>query len=150
MKTIPSNSALICGKEANTLKLREGYRVVSLRIIVRAPEGVLPVGGTPLNVTIPVVGRQFCRGVLRATRYPSVTSSGYRHLGPFGLRLTMSLRWAEVQAGEVVAPNRQTNGILFSFSQTAGRDSLTGHSFVGALRGPFFYWSFGFIQQTSS
>ncbi|EON92903.1 hypothetical protein MARLIPOL_09119 [Marinobacter lipolyticus SM19] len=57
MKTI-HKFRLESGKEPNTLKLREGYRVVRCEYVV-PQKGVYLWVEQPLNVDIPVVERQF-------------------------------------------------------------------------------------------
>ncbi|MFN2360803.1 MAG: hypothetical protein ABR522_06955 [Marinobacter sp.] len=110
MKTI-HKFRLECGKEANTLKLREGYRVVRCEYVV-PQKGVYLWVEQPLNVTVPVVERQF---VVVYSGDPVPVSYQYLDtaLDPFGPEAYHIFEVAEASAGQAVAPNRQTTPMLF-------------------------------------
>lgn len=110
MKTI-HKFRLDCGKEPNTLKLREGYRVVRCEYVV-PQKGVYLWVEQPLNVAIPVVERQF---VVVYSGDPVPTSYQYLDtaLDPFGPEAYHVFEVAEAPAGKVVAPHQQASPILF-------------------------------------
>lgn len=110
MKTI-HKFRLECGKEPNTLKLREGYRVVRCEYVV-PQKGVYLWVEQPLNVTIPVVERQF---VVVYSGDPVPISYQYLDtaLDPFGPEAYHLFEVAEAPAGELSVPNRQTSPARF-------------------------------------
>lgn len=81
MKTI-HKFRLECGKEVNTLKLREGYRVVRCEYLVPM-KGVYLWVEQSLNVAVPMVERQF---VVAYSGDPVPSSYEYLDtaLDPFG------------------------------------------------------------------
>lgn len=110
MKTI-HKFRLESGKEPNTLKLREGYRVVRCEYVV--PEkGVFLWVEQPLNVAIPVVERQF---VMVSSGDPVPVSYQYLDtaLDPFGPEAYHVFEVANIPAGKETAPNRPVNPTLF-------------------------------------
>lgn len=81
MKTI-HKFRLECGKEVNTLKLREGYRVVRCEFLVPM-KGVYLWVEQPLSVAVPMVERQF---IVAYSGDPVPSSYAYvdTALDPFG------------------------------------------------------------------
>lgn len=110
MKTI-HKFRLECGKEPNTLKLREGYRVVRCEYVV-PQKGVYLWVEQPLNVAIPVVERQF---VVVYSGDPVPTSYQYLDtaLDPFGPEAYHIFEVAEAPAGKLPAQNQQVSPMLF-------------------------------------
>ncbi len=110
MKTI-HKFRLECGKEPNTLKLREGYRVVRCEYVV-PQKGVYLWVEQPLNVAIPVVERQF---VVVYSGDPVPTSYQYLDtaLDPFGPEAYHIFEVAEAPAGKLSAQNQQVSPMLF-------------------------------------
>ncbi|PXX92692.1 hypothetical protein DIT71_05810 [Marinobacter vulgaris] len=110
MKTI-HKFRLEMGKEPNTLKLREGYRVVRCEYLV-SQKGVYLWVEQPLNVAIPMVERQF---VVVYSGDPVPVS--YQHLDtaldPFGPEAYHVFEVAEAPVSKPVASNQQANPILF-------------------------------------
>ncbi|MCR8914310.1 hypothetical protein FDP08_12470 [Marinobacter panjinensis] len=118
MKTI-HKFRLECGKEPNTLKLREGYRVVRCEYVV-PQKGVYLWVEQPLNVAIPVVERQF---VVVYSGDPVPTS--YQHLDtaldPFGPEAYHIFAVDVAPADKVAASHQQASPTLFrSASQQVG------------------------------
>lgn len=110
MKTI-HKFRLECGKEPNTLKLREGYRVVRCEYVV-PQKGVYLWVEQPLNVAIPVVERQF---VVVYSGDPVPTSYQYLDtaLDLFGPEAYHIFEVVEAQASNVPAQRQQVNPVLF-------------------------------------
>ncbi|WP_225316523.1 MULTISPECIES: hypothetical protein [Marinobacter] len=110
MKTI-HKFRLECGKEPNTLKLREGYRVVRCEYVV-PQKGVYLWVEQPLNVAIPVVERQF---VVVYSGDPVPTSYQYLDtaLDPFGPEAYHIFEVDVAPASKVAASCQQTSPMLF-------------------------------------
>lgn len=110
MKTI-HKFRLECGKEPNTLKLREGYRVVRCEYLV-SQKGVYLWVEQPLNVIIPVVERQF---VVVFSGDPVPISYQYLDtaLDPFGPEAYHVFEVAEAPAYKAVEPQQQVSPMLF-------------------------------------
>ncbi len=110
MKTI-HKFRLECGKEPNTLKLREGYRVVRCEYVV-PQKGVYLWVEQPLNVAIPMVERQF---VVVYSGDPVPISYQYLDtaLDPFGPEAYHIFEVAVASDGKVTATHQQPNPLLF-------------------------------------
>lgn len=109
MKTI-HKFRLECGKEPNTLKLREGYRVVRCEYVV-PQKGVYLWVEQPLNVAIPVVERQF---VVVYSGDPVPMSYQYLDtaLDPFGPEAYHIFEVAGEPASHVLSPQPTANATL--------------------------------------
>lgn len=110
MKTI-HKFRLECGKEPNTLKLREGYRVVRCEYVV-PQKGVYLWVEQLLNVATPVLERQF---VVVHSGDPIPTSFQYLDtaLDPFGPEAYHVFEVAEAPEYKAVGTLQQASPTLF-------------------------------------
>lgn len=111
MKTI-HKFRLECGKEVNTLKLREGFRVVRCEYLVPM-KGVYIWVEQPLSVAVPLVERQF---VVAYSGDPVPDSYQYLDtaLDPFGPEAYHLFEVTQPALANDLAPHRDAQSSMLS------------------------------------